>query len=122
MTNYKAILINKHDHYVENNAIEFTFQIYNDQNTLQSSLTGFKFASFISLGSNVVSKYDATYTAGSIAQISISGDKVTVHVVNAETANCYGDYILELKLTKVADETFSQTVYQKYINFVEDES
>ena len=119
--NYYAILLYKRKSYAENDAFELVFQIYSDQNELQTSLTDFKFQAKITNDFYSVTKQDINYTDGAVTQISISGDKVTVHIVTDDTTNFDGDYILEFQLEKILDATFRQTVYRGNIRFYSEE-
>lgn len=118
--NYYAILLFKRKSYAENDAFEMTFQIYDEINNLQETLSSFKFSCIITNNSRAVTKYDANYDDGSSSQISVSGDKVTVHISTDDTNDFDGDFVLEFQLEdKVSG--FRQTVYRNQLSFYEEE-
>lgn len=119
--NYSAIFLNKKNYYIENDAIKFTFQVYDEQNNLVSDLSTYKFAFRITNDANVKTKYDANYSGGSASQISVSSDKVTVHIIATDTADYYGTYIIELQMTRKLDTTFVQTIYRGLVEIIEEE-
>lgn len=119
--NYNAILLSKRSVYVENDAFDLVFQIYDDLNDLQTDLSAFKFKAFITNEGYDLTKKDVNYSGGSATQISISADKVTVHIVTDDTANYSGEYMIEFQLEKIADATFRQTVYKGTIKFIDEQ-
>lgn len=119
--NYTAILLYKRNTYIENDAFELTFQIFDQQNDLQTDLSAFKFKCMITNNAYSLTKKDVNYTGGSVDEISISADKVTVKIDTDDTNDYDGQYIIEFQLEKIADSTFRQTVYRNELNFCNEE-
>jgi len=117
--NYSAILLFKREQYAENDAFELEFQVYSDQNDLQTDLSAFKFYCRITNDADVLNKKDANYSGGSDAQISVSSDKITVHVDSDDTNAYEGLYVLELQMTNKTTG-FRQTIYRENFEFFEE--
>ncbi len=114
--NFYAILLYKRETYIENDAFELIFQIYDELNDLVTDLSIFKFQCIITNDAYSVTKKDENYSGGSTNEISVSNDKVTVHIDADDTNNFDGEYVLEFQLENKTSG-FRQTIFRKSLHF-----
>lgn len=112
---FNAIYLeNKYDA-IEGDSFDMTFIIYDSNNQIVEDLSPFKFAFRLKNGGLYLDKKDANYSGGGSAQISVSGRKVTVHIVEDDTETWEDDWwsaVLQMtnKLSNVRYTVFRKKV------------
>jgi len=119
---YTAILLNSNRTFVENDAFDLDFIIYdkNNDSLTASDLLNYKFTCEITDGAQELKKKDAN-AGGSASQISTSGTIVTVHVDSTDTDSWNGeDYVVELQMEHLTTGDV-HTVFKQSIKILEEE-
>lgn len=97
--NYQGKLLNKKEYYIERDAIVFNFIVLDENNTLITDLSAYKFKAELTDGGYQLLKHDTNYTEGGNSQILVTAAKITVYVATDDTSNWEGDFIIEVKMT-----------------------
>jgi len=115
--NYRAIYLENKYNCVENDAMTFTFVVYDSNNSIVEDLSLFKFAFTMDSGALEVDKKDSNYSGGGNTQISISGHKISIYFDEDDTNNfedTWATGILQMT-EKSSDKRY--TIFRKKFNF-----
>lgn len=103
MANYKAKYLQGTKKFVESDALDLTFLILDENNDTVDDLSGWKFRCTITDGCEELKKKD-TNAGGSNSQISISTNRVTVHVDEDDTDDYAGNwFIVEVEMENISN-------------------
>ena len=110
--NYRAKYLQGNKKFVEGDAFDLTFLIFDENNDIVEDLSPYKFRCEITDGALELKKKDSNHSGGSSSQISVSGNKVTVHVDEDDTDNYANEgFVVELEMENISSGKI-YTVYR----------
>lgn len=119
--NYYAVLINKKEKYIESDAFDLIFEVYDESHTIVSDISTFKFICAITDSSHILTKKDANYSDGAATQISCTGSRVSVFINSEDTDDFDDIFTIELLMTHRTTAR-KQTLYYDTIIFLDRDS
>lgn len=118
--NYIAVYLQNKYSLIEGDACKLSFCVYDEDNNLVTSLSGFKFTFLLDLGGQEVEKKDANYSDGGDDQIKVTDEQIDVYIDTNDTDEMGNEYVTGiLQMVEISSSKEYTLWRKKFSTFTE---